>query len=158
MTNQQGMDTINSLQLSIGSETTLTDIRYYDEDKEDDFLITEEMLNTPFAASPQIVVKMPHSTAEELAAFENSDFDQDLFAVPRTVKAKDGQTVTVRDVLEEWAANNLRIQNLEDKIKEGMKANGENPPNYFFLFGDHVYFEGITDLGNNVYTMEDYGS
>ena len=65
MTNQQGMDTINSLQLSIGSETTLTDIRYYDEDKEDDFLITEEMLNTPFAASPQIVVKMPHSTAEE---------------------------------------------------------------------------------------------
>ena len=159
MANTEGINIMNNvLLLTIGGETSFTEIRYYDEDKNDSFPVTEKILNTPFASSSQILVKMPYSTIEELKAYENSDFDHELFVVPRTVNAYDGQIVRIKDILEEWMSNNLRIQNLEDKIRNKMKEKGENPSDYPFLFGDHCYFEGIKDLGNGVYTMEDYGS
>ena len=142
-------ETLNSLSLVIGSELDMKEVMYWSEEKEDELPITEEMLNTVFSDDSEIIVKMPASTWKEYDYYNPEGGE---FVYPRTIRASNGNQVRVRDILDEWIANNRRIDKLYDLIKE------KEGQEIYGLFGDHVYFEGIQHVKDNIYTMESYGS
>ena len=138
--NQKGNNILNEVGMTL-YHTKLSDIFGIFDDEVGDYRpLTQEELDTQFVSCNKIQVNMlglsmfDPTVRTDIEAYP--EYEEDTV----TVKANKFSYVTVRDVIQAFLNHNAKIA-----------AFGE-------LVFDHVYYEGIDRVGDDLFSMTNFGS